>query len=491
MQQSNPIQKKSWYRDNQLSKSILQRDLVNEGDAAIATIKSEDVVYELMAHKLAYKGIDGIPDEMGNWLENQGYERQWLGTVKGSGLFCGLIMPKEESEKKPVLTFKGTDKSKTGDVLADVDPIAVGFTAFKLKQQEIGDLIRQAGEKIVVTGHSLGGALAQHAASAFTGSISKVITFQAPGISQEQVRQFNNNVNQMEEDERPEVAHHIATHDVVDLAGGKHLGGSGFYTGKGNAQFYLHDVKGLFNHTKFLLQDQAFQQQQQEVGIDQAARDQVGLRDSQIGQHQNVKQFNDNPFAGNQFIFERGREFASPGAALALGGKEILTGGKGLAKQGLQNWRRGGLWNATKGIGQMVGGGITAGVGGITAGVGAIGALGGALVGGLGGLLAVGTDKTIEGIGEGLTTGMDIGSSPGNALMDGGLGLIDQGRENWREGGWKNKVKGAGKIIGGGLSVPVGALASEIGGTLGGLVGAPLGAISGIPRSLWKRWKQE
>jgi len=93
--------------------------------------------------------------------------------------------------------------------------------------------------------------------SAFTGNISKVVTFQAPGISQEQVRQFNNNVNDMEEDERPEVVHHLATGDIVDLAGGKHIGGSGLYTGKGNAEFFLHNLEssGPNNHTKFLLQD--------------------------------------------------------------------------------------------------------------------------------------------------------------------------------------------------------------------------------------------
>jgi len=160
--------------------SHIQRELVDEN--AASKVDSLDVVYELVAHKLAYKGIDGIPAEMGQWLDNQGYQRDWLGTVQGSGLFCGLIMPKEGSDKQPVLAFKGTDFGKTGDALADVDPVAVGFTAFKLKQDQIQGLISQAGGKVVVTGHSLGGALAQHAASAFTGNISKVVTFQAPGL---------------------------------------------------------------------------------------------------------------------------------------------------------------------------------------------------------------------------------------------------------------------------------------------------------------------
>ena len=471
--------------------SHIQRDLVNE-DAA-SKVDSLDVVYELIAHKLAYKGIDGIPEDMGQWLDNQGYQRNWLDTVQGSGLFCGLIMPKQGSDKLPVLAFKGTDFSKTGDALADVDPAAVGFTAFKLKQEQIQGLISQAGRKVVVTGHSLGGALAQHAASAFTGNISKVVTFQAPGISQEQVRQFNNNVNDMEEDERPEVVHHLATGDIVDLAGGKHIGGSGLYTGKGNAEFFLHNLEsgGPNNHTKFLLQDEAFKEQQQQVGIDDEAREQVGLKDSQIGANQKVGQYNDNPFAGNQFIFERGRELAAPGAALLLGGKEVAQGGMGLAKEGLGNWRQGGAWNRTKGVGKMIGGGVGAVAGGIGAVAGGVGAVAGGVAGAVGGAIAVGAHETGKGAIEGLSTGAKMGSSAGRALMSGGSGLAAEGMENWKQGGLWNKTKGVGKMIGGGLGALAGGVTAGVGGLAGGALGGVGGAITGIPKALWKRGKRK
>ncbi|OYQ63714.1 hypothetical protein B9G53_15485 [Pseudanabaena sp. SR411] len=471
--------------------SHIQRDLVN-GDAA-SKVDSLDVVYELIAHKLAYKGIDGIPEDMGQWLDNQGYQRNWLGTVQGSGLFCGLIMPKQGSDKLPVLAFKGTDFSKTGDALADVDPAAVGFTAFKLKQEQIQGLISQAGGKVVVTGHSLGGALAQHAASAFTGNISKVVTFQAPGISQEQVRQFNNNVNDMEEDERPEVVHHLATGDIVDLAGGKHIGGSGLYTGKGNAEFFLHNLEsgGPNNHTKFLLQDEAFKEQQEQVGIDDEAREQVGLKDSQIGANQKVGQYNDNPFAGNQFIFERGRELAAPGAALLLGGKEVAQGGMGLAKEGLGNWKQGGAWNRTKGVGKMIGGGVGAVAGGIGAVAGGIGAVAGGVAGAVGGAIAVGAHETGKGAIEGLSTGAKMGRSAGRALMSGGSSLAAEGRGNWKQGGLWNKTKGVGKMIGGGLGALAGGVTAGVGGLAGGALGGVGGAITGIPKALWKRGKRK
>jgi hypothetical protein len=473
--------------------SNIQRDLISEDQKAKSQVDSLDVVYEIIAHKLAYKGIDSIPDDMGDWLDKQGYQRNWLGTVAGSGLFCGLIMPKKNSDKQPVLAFKGTDFSKTGDVMADADPVSVGFTAFKLKQKEIEALISQAGEKVVVTGHSLGGALAQHAASAFTGSISKVVTFQAPGISQEQVRQFNNNVKDMKKDERPEVVHHLATGDIVDLAGGKHIGGSGLYTGKGNAQFYLHHLKsgGPMNHTKFLLQDEAFKQQQQQVGMDDAARKQVGLNNNQIGENQNVGQYNNNPFAGNQFIFERGRELAAPGAALLLGGKELYQGGKGLTNEGVENWKQGGFGNKVKGVGKMIGGGVgMIGGGGVALAGGGV-ALAGVLAGGAVGATAVGAYKTVEGIKEGISTGAKIGSSPGRALVSGGVGLAKEGKENWQQGGFMNKTKGFGKMIGGGLTAGVGGLTAGVGGTVGSAIGSTVGGLTGIPRALWKRWKRE
>ncbi|MBD2136481.1 DUF2974 domain-containing protein [Anabaena sp. FACHB-1237] len=464
-----------------------------QGQEAIDKVDSLDVVYELIAHKLAYNGIDGIPDDMQKWLDNQGYQKNWLGTVQGSGLFCGLIMPKPGSNKQPVLAFKGTDFSKTGDALADADPVAVGFIAFKSKRDQIQQLISQAGGKVVVTGHSLGGALAQHAASAFTGSVSKVVTFQAPGITQEQVRQFNNNVNDMQGNQRPEVVHHLATGDIVDLAGGKHLGGSGLYTGKGNAKFYLHHLEsgGPMNHTKFLLQDQAFKQQQDQMGIDDEARNHVGLKDDQIGTNEKVTKYNDNPFAGNQFIFERGREVAAPGAALLLGGKELYQGGKRLANEGMENWRQGGAWNKTKGVGTMIGGGLGVLAGGVLGGVGGVGALAGGLVGGLAGTITVGAHKTVEGTIEGLSEGAKMGSSPGRALISGGKGLANEGMENWREGGFWNKTKGVGKMIGGGVGTLAGGVTAGIGGVAGGALGSVAGGVSAIPRSLWKRWKRD
>ena len=75
--------------------------------------------------------------------------------------------------------------------------------------------------------------------------------------------------------------------------------------------------------------------------------------------------------------------------------------------------------------------------------------------------------------------------------MSGGVGLAKEGKENWQQGGFMNKTKGFGKMIGGGLTAGVGGLTAGVGGTVGSAIGSTVGGLTGIPRALWKRWKRE
>ncbi|NER38957.1 MAG: DUF2974 domain-containing protein [Oscillatoria sp. SIO1A7] len=341
----------------QIEIPYIQRALVDEN--AASKINSLDAVYELIAHKLAYKAKGGMSQDQGDWLESQGYKRNWEGTVKGSGLFCGLLMPREEnSDKKPVLAFKGTDPKKLGDVKADFNLKAVGFDAFHDNKEKIEDLINKAGEeKVDVTGHSLGGALAQHAGAAFPSKIRRLVTFQAPGITQKQARGYNKG-----EDKIEEIVHHIAKGDIVDLAGGKHLGGK--IAGKGNAKFYVHDIGQKWphkSHTMFLLQDEA--------------NEALGLEPKQIGKRRKVEEYNNSPFPHKQFAGESTRTLAGPGFTLAVGGTKMLTSGWEDFNSG-KGWKR--FKGVAKGVGKM-----------------SVGGLG--LAGGLAGGLAVGVPALLAG----------------------------------------------------------------------------------------------
>ena len=61
-------------------------------------------------------------------------------------------------------------------------------------KKAIDDLMKVApGQKLEVTGHSLGGALAQKAAAEHAASIGAVTTFQAPGVDAADAAKFNAN----------------------------------------------------------------------------------------------------------------------------------------------------------------------------------------------------------------------------------------------------------------------------------------------------------
>ncbi|MCG8422637.1 MAG: hypothetical protein MJE77_32375 [Proteobacteria bacterium] len=214
-------------------------------------ISSQDIMYELIAHKIGYEDVIG--ERESELLELWGYQTQWVAKINdaATGFFVGLIMPDaDHPDLVPILVFRGTEGFR--DVIADVHPFAVGHDQFSQNRQFVEQLISEAGGRVDVTGHSLGGALAQHAAAAFPGSINRVVTFQAPGVDASQARDF------AEAADRPSVTHHIAGGDLVDTAGEEHLDGEVFRHTPGG---------GPLSHTKFLLTSPELQERREALGI--------------------------------------------------------------------------------------------------------------------------------------------------------------------------------------------------------------------------------
>lgn len=188
-----------------------------------AGITEQDVKYEVIAHDIGYNTV--LSDAHRAMLQQWGYEAKWFASRddQATGFFVGLIMPSNTAQgRKPILVFRGTETRipEVGkDIAADLDPTAVGFKAFEQNKSHVKQLIKAAGGNVDVVGHSLGGALAQHAAVEFPSDINRVMTFQSPGISQNQADKFKTSKK------RPSVTHHIAKGDIVDLAGEAHLDG--------------------------------------------------------------------------------------------------------------------------------------------------------------------------------------------------------------------------------------------------------------------------
>jgi pimeloyl-ACP methyl ester carboxylesterase len=453
--QAKPIVQRAPEEEEIQTKPLIQRA---DGPNAAKEIKGEDIEYEIIAHRLAYQDV--IAAGAKQWLDSRGYEQDWHQRVVGTGLAVGLLLPKPGSKRRAILAFKGTSPEKVGDVLADLDPVAVGFTAFKLKQAEVAQLMQiggaasaaaGAGNQVDVVGHSLGGALAQHAASAFPGQVKRVVTFQAPGISTVQANLFKGT---------QDVSHHVAAGDIVDLAGGKHLPGNTFF----------HDVSYKYpveTHTQYLLNSDAFKSQREAVGLTDDVLQDLGVSDKLAKHSGHVSKTARYPFRVRQSAVEYARTAASPLAALAVGGLEATKGlastaknswnagvggaksawqwGGGLADkawQGTRSWGRdehgqakGGVGNWFKRLGGNVLGGLGVAGGRVLGGLGAAGSTALGTLGAVGagaGALATGAGTAVSGLGA-------LGMGLGGLAVGGAVG----GAKWAAEKTWSGVKKGA------------------------------------------------
>jgi pimeloyl-ACP methyl ester carboxylesterase/uncharacterized MnhB-related membrane protein len=233
---------------------------------------------ELFAHGLAYS--NQLNPEQKQLLTQCGYNDNWQASLNDNeqtGLFVGLLIPTEDGKmvgRKPVVAFRGSEMSDPETqnsqfsldwLKNDMDPYAVGYTAFMLNYQKIQTLIQQGnergGEAVVVTGHSLGGSLASQAAIHFPDLIASAVTFQSPGINPEQVRQVEERMKRGEH--TPDMTSYTSEGDIVDFAGG------GRYPGANRTQI---NPAGVLNghtpmaHTLYLLSTPEFAAGQAELG---------------------------------------------------------------------------------------------------------------------------------------------------------------------------------------------------------------------------------
>lgn len=279
----------------------LQQTNQAAGNPVLGTAQDRamSVQYELIAHGFAYSSQLSGPQQ--TLATAMGFQNQWARTTNfdvntgayqdenaNTGFFAGVLFPSttpimsgamdgaqggagagfndqefslegpsEETDVNPVMAFRGSevgDQFKLDWFNNDMDPIAVGYTAFMLNYQKINDLLAEAvsvtGKRVVVTGHSLGGSLAKQAALHFPQFISACYTYQAPGIAEAQQayleanmnQQGNVNGDQMSDTDRVALdgfsdvdthgfddilfESHTAEGDVVNYAGGGRIPGS-------------------------------------------------------------------------------------------------------------------------------------------------------------------------------------------------------------------------------------------------------------------------
>ena len=199
---------------------------------------SSPAAYETIAKQLVY--IDNNPQSqtlVQTGLSAAGYQIDRTFDDPGTGFHAiGLIST--TPDKPPVLVFRSAD-SLIDDV-ANADRRGVGFNQFEANKEGLGNWLTQISQDTAknprrlppdVLGHSLGGGLAQLAATEFTSTIGDIVTFNSPGVSQSTVNTFKQKAGAGKN-----VTHYIVSGDFVSL------GGEAFLPGKVVLQTYTNPI---------------------------------------------------------------------------------------------------------------------------------------------------------------------------------------------------------------------------------------------------------
>ena len=193
-----------------------------------------DEVYEWLAHTIAYLDL-----AVGQSISHNGFYFQVNNVLHdaASGLDA-LCVIRTDQDANPtgeaVMLLRGTEgnvfdiissillpstESNIPDIISDLDPHSIGANqvaaGLGTLQNWMIQLNLQGIDKIDFTGHSLGGALAQHFASRL--GARNVITFQSPGV---------NAVVFGSQSASGRVRHYVNNGDLVSLAGYSYLPGN-------------------------------------------------------------------------------------------------------------------------------------------------------------------------------------------------------------------------------------------------------------------------
>jgi hypothetical protein len=220
-------------------------DMIGEAllEADKAQIPSRDIVYEQLAHRLAYQGETKMGGEPLT-LDKLGYQEVDRFSDPVTSLEFVAFAPSESSflrqQRLPqpavgVVAFRGTQEGE--DYLQDMNPAGIGYEQFEANQDRIRQAMTALGS-FDVTGHSLGGALAQLAACRI-GGVREIVTFQAPGINEADVALLEEGVKS---------THYRRKGDLVDNAGEAHTEGEVIEFGASTEQ-----MDGPLGHLDFLL----------------------------------------------------------------------------------------------------------------------------------------------------------------------------------------------------------------------------------------------
>ncbi len=190
---------------------------MDSSDAEQRREVSYEVFLEQVAHDMAYE--DKLSADQQDLLKRFGYTAE-PGIDGPMGFQLRVFTPSTPEFPHPVLAFRGTEFTSLKDIQADLEPRAVGLNQFHANQRRIQTALSHVNRwgRAWVTGHSLGGALAQLTATTYSAQVGRVITFQSPSIDAASVAQLER-FNQKHPDEAVSSTHYQVTGDPVSTSG--------------------------------------------------------------------------------------------------------------------------------------------------------------------------------------------------------------------------------------------------------------------------------
>lgn len=175
---------------------------------------------------LKHKRLEGLSNEaykkheVGDKFKIDGVEYVVSDTVSNSNNgFSALLLTDEEGNS--IISFRGTEELK--DLGSDLHPFGVGYNQFSGDKDTIQKWVEH-NPGITLTGHSLGGALAQFAAVQFPDSVGEVVTFNSPGLSGAQLTEGEYQDFQAN---HPHIktSHYVVEGDLVSFGGSRFIPG--------------------------------------------------------------------------------------------------------------------------------------------------------------------------------------------------------------------------------------------------------------------------
>ncbi|HEY0988527.1 MAG TPA: Mbeg1-like protein [Kofleriaceae bacterium] len=178
-------------------------------------LANTEAMIEQLAHGMVAKELD---DNDRAFLAANGYDA--LPIIRGVHEFVMRTFVPTQAGKPPIVAFRGTVPSKVQTLIADLDPSGIGVYQFNPNRALIQAQMQAAAThgKVVSSGHSLGGALAQIAAATFPDLVERIVTFQAPGVSKETAQALEK-YNAEHPDDAIESSHHRVKGDLVPMGG--------------------------------------------------------------------------------------------------------------------------------------------------------------------------------------------------------------------------------------------------------------------------------